>query len=623
MEGGSHPTAALYGGSDISGTIGGTAQVVMTGGLVGAVYGGGNGNYTYDNVNYTVYSGETLVATGNYSAPQITDGLVQLDSGRVGNVGTATTANVVFGGGYGQLTRTTGSTIVNIGPADDDAFGPNIYGAVYGGSALGTVQGTTVNVLNGHLYSSVYGGGLGDTTYAYVGGTSNIAAVVNGNVVLNIGNSTQESNNVYIDGYVFGGNNNNGSPAGTVDVNIYRTAHTEGLNGNSVPSSELSVDDMFNTWWQATAPDDSGSYNGYYALKGVYGGGNLAHKTSSAATTVHVYYCDNSIKYVYGGAKAANIAGNTNVIIDGGHIYQVFGGGDGADVHDLIGGGTQNAYANIGGNATTTINGGYMHYVFGGSNTRGEIAGTKSVNVLTGSCYPPIIFNFFAGGNLAASEGDQEITITNCDAKFGNFYGGANQANITGNVKINIYGGTYRQIFGGSRNADINGNDTVNFYGGTVGNIFGGNNAGGDITGHIVVNVEKRETYCSAFNVNNVYGGGRNAAYGTSVSTRGNYPEVNIKHTGTSQINYDVFGGGLGATAHVYGNPHVTIGDSDPLHTVTIGRYVFGGGSAAPVTGNTYVKLMNNVEVVGNVYGGGNAAPVNGNTQVIIGDTCE
>ena len=616
VEGGSHPTAALYGGSDISGTITGTAQVVMTGGTVGMVYGGGNGNYTYDNVNYTIYSGETLVATGDYSAPQITDGLVQLDGGTVGDAGSAATANVVFGGGYGQLTRTTGSTTVNIGPATGVA-GPYIYGAVYGGSALGEVNGTVVSVLNGHVYGSVYGGGLGDTTYFGVGHT-NIAAKVNGNAVVNIGNSTQASNGVYIDGYVFGGNNNNGSPAGTVDVNIYRTAHTEGLNGNSVPSEELTVDDMFDRWYQETAPDDSGSFNGYYALKGVYGGGNLAHKASTAANTVHVYYCDNSIKYVYGGAKAADIAGNTTVIIDGGHIYQVFGGGDGS---------VPGTAANIGGDATTTIHGGYMHYVFGGSNTSGEIAGTKYVNVETestpGSCHPPIIFNFFAGGNRASSTGDQEITITDCNAKFGNFYGGANQASITGDVTTNIYGGTYRQIFGGSRNADITGDVTVNFYGGTVGNIFGGNNYGGQISDHIVVNVEKNTTYCPSFSVDNVYGGGRNAAYGTAENARGNYPEVNIKHTGDSRINYDVYGGGLGSTAHVYGNPHVTIGDDNAEHTVTVGRYVFGGGSAAPVTGNTYVKLMNNVEVVGNVYGGGNAAQVTGNTQVVIGDTCE
>ena len=181
MEGGSHPTAALYGGSDISGTIGGTAQVVMTDGTVGMVYGGGNGNSTYDNVNYTIYSGETLVATGDYSAPQITDGLVQLDGGTVGDAGSAATANVVFGGGYGQLTRTTGSTTVNIGPATGVA-GPYIYGAVYGGSALGEVNGTVVSVLNGHVYGSVYGGGLGDTTYFGVGHT-NIAAKVNGNAV--------------------------------------------------------------------------------------------------------------------------------------------------------------------------------------------------------------------------------------------------------------------------------------------------------------------------------------------------------------------------------------------------------------------------------------------------------
>ncbi len=615
VEGGTHTNATIYGGSDISGTIGNTSHVVMTGGTVKDIYGGGNGNYDYTAGTYL-----------GLTAPISTTSMVDIMSGTVGNSGDPT-ADVVFGGGLGANTNTTGNVTVNIGPATGTA-GPDIYGSVYGGSAMGSVNTnttntTTVNILNGHVYNSVFGGGLGDTTYALVGGTTDLAAVVKGNAVVNIGNAEQASNGVVIDGYVFGGNNNNGSPAGTVDVNIYRTGHNA---NNTVPNVELTVNDIPTTWPLADASTDPGSNDSYYALKGVYGGGNLAHKASTTQTTVHVYNCDNSIKYVYGGAKAANLAGSAAVTIDGGHIYQVFGGGDGADVHDLNGT-PNNAYANIAGNTNTTINGGYMHYVFGGSNTRGTIGGTQNVTVseLSGpeACFTPIIDNFFAGGNLAASTGDINTLIENCNVKFGNFYGGANQASITGNVTTTIKGGTYRQIFGGSKSADITGNVTVNFNGGNVGNLFGGNNTSGEISGTIVVNVEKNSE--CGFSIDYVYGGGRDAAYGDGSHNHGNYPQVNIIHTGantaTEKVVYDVFGGGLGSGAQVYGNPQVNIGDGVGGHTVTVGRNVFGGGSAAQVNGNTAVKVLGTTTSVGsNVYGGGNEATVTGNTDVQIGD---
>ena len=622
VDGGTHSNASIYGGCDISGTILGTSQVVTNGGTVAVVYGGGNGNYTYNASELTVYDGEELVATGDYDAPHCTNVQVDILGGTIGAAGTAETANVVFGGGLGQETSTTGTTTVNIGLLTDELV-PTVYGSVYGGSALGEVQATTVNVIDGHVYASVYGGGLGDSVYLNTllseTGHTNIAAKVSGNSVVNIGqvNEGTYSGNATIDGYVFGGNNNNGSPAGTATVNIYKTAHTTGDDGNTVPiTPELNIVQMANKWWKSNpTPTDSGSLNSYYALKGVYGGGNLAHKASSGLSTVHVWGCENSIKYVYGGGKAADLAGSAAVIVDGGHIYQVFGGGDGS---------VEGTYANILGGTNTTINGGYMHYVFGGSNTRGTITGTKEVNIAdAGSCVDPIIYNFFAGGNLAASSGNIETNVTNCNVKFGNFYGGANQASITGNVTTTIKGGTYRQIFGGSKSADITGNVTVNFNGGTVGNLFGGNNTSGEISGTIVVNVEKNSE--CGFSIDYVYGGGRDAAYGDGGHNHGNYPQVNIIHTGantaTEKVVYDVFGGGLGTGAQVYGNPQVNIGDGVGGHTVTVGRNVFGGGSAAQVNGNTAVKVLGTTTSVGsNVYGGGNEATVTGNTDVQIGD---
>lgn len=734
VDGGNHSNAALFGGCDISGDVLGTSQVVVMDGTVGNVYGGGNGNYTYDPTALTVYSGNVLIATGSYTAPycnethvemgggtagnlygggfagECGETYVQMDNGTVsgsiygggnqagvttaggnpgtstivmnngtvrdavyggcnaagnidgavaiyvndGTVGTGDANDGIFGGGYGASTTTSGNVTVNIGnasAANADAC-PVINADIYGGSALGSVNTntdntTTVNIINGTVNGNVYGGGLGQAVLDAHGYRDNTAdsllAVVNGNVVVNIGTSEQTSNFVTVNGDVFGCNNLAGSPAGTVTVNVYRTAHTSGNNGNSVPTgSQLTLEQMASTWSSVTAPDDEGSYNGYYAINAVYGGGNLAHKTSSGLVSVNIWNCDNSIKYVYGGGNAANILGSTAVTVYGGHIYQVFGGGNGF--------GTGNPGANITGTASTTIYGGYMHYVFGGSNNRGTI-GTQNVLISSrsgeGVCFSPVIYNFFAGGNMATSTGDLSTTIDNCDVKFYNLYGGANQANITGNVTLNVRGGTYMNIYGGSNAANITGNVALNFYGGTATNIFGGNNTSGTISGSIKVIVDVVDDHCPTA-LENVYGGGNLADYTAPDSASKNYPRVDIRN---ANISGSVYGGGKGVDnankGIVTGNPQVIFHATSNSRSVACG-YIYGGGNAGPVTGNpnilidggtvrqsvfgggygaraqvtgsTTVLVKGPANIGENVYGGGNAGIVTGNTNVQIGD---
>ncbi|MBP5190845.1 MAG: hypothetical protein J6031_08035, partial [Bacteroidales bacterium] len=220
-----------------------------------------------------------------------------------------------------------------------------------------------------------------------------------------------------------------------------------------------------------------------------------------------------------------------------------------------------------------------------------------------------------------------------CYTIFDDVYGGSNKADIVGNVTLNVEGGSITNLFGGSKGtaetaANISGNVTLNIYGGTIGNAFGGCNVNGQIGGQIVVNVINNSS--CGFSINNVYGGGQDAAYGTSESNRGNYPQVNIMHTGSARVNNNVFGGGLGATAQVYGNPQVTVGytgtitvgttDVTTSPTVTIGENVFGGGSAAQVNGDTKTTVKGSSVVGKNVFGGGNEAAVDGDTDVRLLD---
>ena len=68
------------------------------------------------------------------------------------------------------------------------------------------------------------------------------------------------------------------------------------------------------------------------------------------------------------------------------------------------------------------------------------------------------------------------------------------------------------------------------------------------------------------------------------------------------------------------GSPAVTVGVSNTEKRALVLGNIFGGGNAAPVSGNTDVKIIYNSYIRGNVYGGGNAATVSGDTKVVVGN---
>ena len=671
VEGGNFSNIPIFGGSDISGTVSGTSLVAVNGetAIVGNVIGGGNGNYDYDGHNVYVagsdhsdlnnlvatsdanvqkphcvisgvdmisgtaanlYGGgnacgsdETVtnveggtVSTGIYGGSNASgtitgDVVVNIMGGNVGASGVGNAANI-HGGGYGQATATEGHVTVNIGDASAaTADGlPLIYGDVYGGSALGSINNeatdiTTVNFLNGTLHGNVYGGGLGSATldgYGYIDtSVPTIEAVVNGTVHVNIGDATLSANPSYvnfvnIDGKVFGGNNLAGTPKANVFVDVYRTAHD---------ASNTCPDEVPNPF-----PNDASRY----ALSEVYGGGNLAHYVPTlegAKTTVHVHNCDNTIHYVYGGGNAANVP-EASVIIDGGLAEYLFGGGNGA--------GEGNPGANVTGNNSIELNGGMMAYVFGGSNTKGNIGGATTLSFAETLACTRSINELYGGGNQAPDSDGITLNVPCGTADVKTIFGGSKNADVgsaetPADIVLNIYGGdnALKAVYGGNnQGGTIYGNVTLNLHGGTMKDAFGGNNAGGSINGLIQVNV--LENSSCPLKVDNVYGGGNEAAYAPTSATTS--PEVNIIH-GT--VNNAVFGGGKGSTAIVTANPKVTIGDTNPSHIAIVGAtlndntdeglgYVFGGGDAAAVTGNTTVIYQdaNASSHVKKIFGGGN-----------------
>ena len=580
----------------------------------------------------------------------------------------------IYGGGQnGQVSHDTEVNLIQ-----QSGGNANVRRSIYGGGKgvqnetgyesdviAGRVKGnTTVNILHGTVGSD-YANNMANNWGVYGGCRG---ANLDGNTYVNIGN--ESGGDATVMGPVFGANNLAGTVGGNTNVHIWHTKHTSGdgiTSGNGYPVTLKNIHDDGETGTkddildaqdikglsetQATAfasPDR-------FALKAVYGGGNRASHLPTAddgTTLVHVHFCDeNTIRDLYGGGNAADTK-NNSIIIDGGRIYRVFGGGNGYSAtgnHDNPDAPNYNPGANVigegtalapSGTATTKIHGGLITKLFGGSNQKGNL-GAIVLNIdneLEGEsdACEELLVETFGEGNEAEGGGG-EVTI-GCGARGVDFYGGANNADITGDIILNVEGGVFTNVFGGSKGtpnnpADINGSVTVNFRGGSVENLFGGSDSNGNITGKITVNVDFDSRYtCDGQTLDFVYGAGRNAAYtptdGTLLS-----PEVNIMR---GRVNYDVFGGGLGATAVVMGNPKVTVGnlpsgvtEESPERSdyrPEVGRNVYGGGNEAAVgvmndadkKRNTQVWITGFTRILGNVYGGGNQAPVSGDTQVVV-----
>ncbi|MCR5849642.1 MAG: chitobiase/beta-hexosaminidase C-terminal domain-containing protein [Bacteroidaceae bacterium] len=542
------------------------ANIYLTGGnmSVGKVFGGANQNkgdnvriyMTGGTVREGLYGGSNTTGTINYNVEMHING---------GQVGTPSSPANIHGGGYGQPTRVSQNVDITLGTQGQTTPGVTVNGDVYGGSALGYVNGSTaddtyhtyVTLNKGIINGSLYGGGLGD---------GSTAANVYGPVQVKVyGGSVRktDSNGANGSGGVYGANNVNGAPQRSVTVDIYGT--------DPAPSANE------------------------YALFAVYGGGNAADYTyGNGYPTVTVHNCDNSIEYVYGGGNAAAVAATDVTIYGGNVIGNVFGGGNG----------TVTA-ANVTGNTLTKIYGGTIGRVFGGSNSQGTIGGTITVNALSqaessGTACPMLVDELYGGGNRAASNvGSISIGCMGDNDMINYVYGGANQADITGNINLLMSGGR-------------------------VGNLFGGNNTSGNISGSITVTVNW-DGSCNNNYLGNVFGGGNLATFGTTGSPKA--PTVNILN-GT--VSGNVYGGGKGnlvdgtqrgVAGKVTGNPAVNIGDNVSGHTAIVVGDVYGGGDAADVAGTPVIVVNDCNTEIGYLYGGGNAADVNGTNITVNGGT--
>ena len=638
-----------------------TTVTLKKGNVTRYVFGGGQGNanttaHVYGKSTVTLYG--DVVAGGLYggcdaNGKMHSDTQLDLLGGTVGTVLGATDPipDMVFGGGLGQATTVNGDVTVNVGKSVYTGnTSVTIWGNVYGGGALGDVNTgtnntTLVNLFKGKVNGNVFGGGLGQEAKAAVGteGTegyqpavSEVAAEVKGNATVKL----NENNGICeVTGSIFGCNNTKGSPKGHVLVHVFKTVKAGNIKD---PTNKPNLDDR----WSADAT---------YDMNAVYGGGNRAdYEPTSEAEFAEVIIdgCDDtSIKEVYGGGYGAAVPATQVKILGAYLINEVFGGGYGA--------GDNNPGANVGyytytdeanktaytvgnGKAQVKLYGGKVHTAYGGSNTKGNIRGGSSAGKATDiavTCSLQVK-NIYGAGKNADQDGGTDLVI-GCIPGLVNVYGGAKDANVKGGVNLVITGGDFD-------------------------NVFGGNDTSGTIQGPIKLYIEES---CDAIRIKNLYLGGNQAAYsvygyykdsngdlqprksktdtpvvdGTIApdATTGQYEDPQLYVTKFTKID-NVYGGGFGKGAVMYGNPTVNINEVKNLagNLGEIGN-VYGGGDAANVEGNTTVNIgtetvveihadgknaedawptadVHGANITGNVYGGGNLADVTGNTQVNI-----
>ena len=681
-------------GYDAGGRVSGYTDVTISGGtMYGSVYGGGeNGivkggvkvNMNGGTVNKDVYGGGALADTntGNGSdyiaVPEIPSnpknaGLYEKTYVSAGS-GTAVAGTTYYE--YKDGKHVVKSVAVG-DPLTD------LYVVEYTSTTNETVVAnkayytqthpTTVNLLGGTIKGDAYGGGLGQKTGFYnsqnqIAG-SDIPAVVNGDIYVNLGSNgsstatsfytiydnagtTDKPIQVIKSGRIFGCNNLLGSPQGDVTVTVWRTV--AGNGGTKVRTTAAAK--ASNKTIKENYPDDYESH-GYvtptYEVAAVYGGGNLApYETVGKKTHVIINGCDlTSIETVYGGGNAAAVP---ETAVDVNSCYEIgslFGGGNGKDKYKKGNTWTTNLGANVNGNANTLIYGGTVHEAYGGSNEKGTITGNVTIDI--------------------ADSGLDPDDPNYCEQNVEKLVGAGKNADVNGDLKI-IMGCKPETkiplVYGGADNANVNGNVELTITSGNFGKVFGGNNDGGSIKGHIFLNIE--ETTCIPINIDHLYLCGNNAAYsqygyyvkttqteaGTGIGDPDNeiaeltdagkiqlvpresaddthkavkkyeydesggvswevysgdegdkceYPAPNLNVISCTSIG-EVFGGGYGEDATVYGNPKVNINMIPGAHADEIDRN--------GVTGNNHA-----LGAIGAVYGGGDAAAVHGNTTVNVG----
>lgn len=205
--------------------------------------------------------------------------------------------------------------------------------------------------------------------------------------------------------------------------------------------------------------------------------------------------------------------------------------------------------------------------------------------------------------------GDISNTLTNCTI-LGDFYGGGNLANVTGNVESTLKGNThvYGSAYAGGYSASIpsfpvHEKSTVKFPAkDKAGNVA----EQGSLDYYQDGGKNRMYTWCYKNKSGQVFPHGVVIPDGTSTTTAGKSAfQYDNKWYVLTTVSLENLG-------TVSGNSSITIDDN-----CIVDGNVYGGGDASKVDGNTEMNLFKG-SIMHDVYGGGNVANVGGDTKMML-----
>lgn len=651
---------SIYGGSNEEGKVYGDVFLdIVNGEVDGSIYGGGQGGhssteegtYVLGNVEVNIGSQDTTdltIHTNVYGGSAFGTVNAVDENTELSSFATTVTVNdgviegSVFGGGQGNTTYTPKV----VGPIDVIINGGDITNVFGGNDQAGTHDKLNRVYLNGGDINSVYGGGNkssvtnthvyenGATVGSIYGGSNTLGDVTTSNVNITSGTAIN----------VFGGNNEGGTCT-TTNVLVQGTATVStGVygGGNQVDSTTTNVNlvsgtvnSVYGGGNKANVTTSNITQNGVNATN-IFGGSN----SSGTVTTSNITHTSGTTTNVYGGNNAGGNTITSNITFNGGTATSVYGGGNqangetsnvevnGGTITNLYGGGNS---AGLTESSNVTVNSGNVTYVYGGSNTTGTVP-TTNVEINSTSSE---INSVYGGGNRAEA-GNTNITINS--GRISNVYGGGNLAQVTGNTRLDIDGGTIsHNVYGGGNFGVVKGSSNVTITDATIlGSAYAGGNGGSaTLQGNTSITIDGSTVIGTASSVppttGSVFGGGNKAATGISNSTS----TVNIAG-GT--IYGNVYGGAN--TSVINGNTTVNIGNSVPnistleKENIFIKGHVFGGGEAnesgseiydwdfISVTQGTQINIdaatYTDFDINGSFFGGGNASSASGDSYLSI-----
>lgn len=574
VEGGDHTDARIFGGNDISGVVTDTARVYVVGGTVKEIYGGGNGDYIYNN-DGTVYKNHHEVAEGISARPFCTNTEVILEEGH-------TLSNVYAGGLAGDCGDTRllveGNTTIDGqlfggGRGDVDHIGIRPTSAC-GVERVGNVTGTAVTELiscnTASKMKRAYGGGHNgdcENTRITLHETfrQNLESIYGGCVASNVNGTANVIINGYDDGAtrivdtLYGGNDFSGKVQNTVmTVNSGRFITAFGAGNGDYDYTGLLKDKNNMVEWEGPTTTSS-------ADEPVIGSVNEGLKHKNETSTLAGY--NDEYDHIAVEVSADQFK----------HIYRYWNLAEGCQ--DTV------PYSM---NVNFTINGGTF------------------------------LYSIYGGGNMGLV-GDRDMvadTMHSTDAGRGDHMG---------LIQLNVHGGDFhRHIFtGASGRPGMKGSyfDAVNYHSGLAGATTG-NNVDGNILGKQLVYGLK------IFNMDggkvefSVYGGSESVDDGYPYECIGrkdpnlytgfpHHETVYLKSDGTASLTE----GGQQYT-YVPGDINSTMRPSSILNIVggIVEKSIYGGGYQGNIYGSVYVNIgrdaVDDSPVWTKEYGTDNGSPV-------------